>query len=70
MYSIHHRWRNGNHLLEKRADEWVFGVDQVVDGAVEDEVAGFKHEEGGVGIGHAIGEGDHAAPLGVVAVGA
>ena len=43
-------------------------MEEVVEGAVEDEAAFFKHEEGGVGVGLAFWEGYHAALVGVEAV--
>ena len=42
-------------LLQELADELVVGVDEFVEGAVEDEAAFFEHEVGGVGVGLAFG---------------
>jgi len=48
----------------------VRGVDEFVEGAAEDETAFVKHHEGCGGVGLSLGEWNHAALLGVVAVGA
>ena len=55
-------------LLQKLTDEAVLTLEKLVEGAIEDEAAFFEHEEGGIGVGVAGGERDHATPFGVVAV--
>ena len=44
-------------LLQKLADEAVLTPQKFMEGAIEDETAFFEHEEGGVGVGLAVGEG-------------
>jgi hypothetical protein len=67
MYIIHHDGKL-KELFKKLADEGVLGVDEVVEGAREDEAAFFKHEVGGAGIEVALGKRNHVLLFGVPGV--
>ena len=51
-------------LLQELTDETVLTLKKLMEGAIEDETAFFEHEEGGVGVGLAVGVRNHAAMLG------